>query len=139
MSQRGAILLLLLLLKCPDLTSSSWNPPTLADIRDPGLINNMRKDHLSFVYIVANKRNGTLYIGVTSNLIKRIWQHKNKELKGFASLYNIDKLVYFEDCFTIMDAINREKEIKRFKRQWKIDLIEKSNPNWDDLYIKMIE
>ncbi|MFA6526258.1 MAG: GIY-YIG nuclease family protein [Candidatus Buchananbacteria bacterium] len=99
----------------------------------------MRKDHLSFVYILSNSRNGTLYIGVTSDLIKRMWQHKNKEFKGFTNIYNIDKLVYFEEHFTIIEAINREKKIKKWHRQWKIQLIEKNNPNWDDLYIRMIE
>ena len=68
-----------------------------------------------------------------------MWQHKNKEFKGFTNIYNIDKLVYFEEHFTIIEAINREKKIKKWHRQWKIQLIEKNNPNWDDLYIRMIE
>ena len=102
-------------------------------------MNIMRKDHLSFVYILANKRNGTLYVGVTSDLMKRIWQHKSKELQGFAEKYGADKLVYFEEHFSITDAINREKELKRFRRQWKMELIENMNPDWNDLYIKMIE
>ena len=99
----------------------------------------MRKDHLSFVYILASNRNGTLYVGVTSNLIKRIWQHKSKEFKGFTDKYNIDKLVYFEQYYTIIEAIDRERKIKKWHRQWKIKLIEKDNPNWDDLYVKMVE
>lgn len=102
-------------------------------------MNIMRKDHISFVYILANKRNGALYVGVTSDLIKRIWQHKNKEFQGFTLKHGIDKLVYFEEHFTIIEAINREKIIKRWHRQWKMQLIEKDNPNWDDLYIRMIE
>jgi putative endonuclease len=86
-----------------------------------------------FVYILASKRYGTLYIGVTSDLTKRVWQHKNGVIKGFTSKYKVDKLVYFESFSNIKDAIQREKQLKGRSRQKKIDLIEKENSNWLDL------
>lgn len=88
----------------------------------------------NYVYILANKRNGTLYIGVTLVLAKRIYQHKNKVADGFTKKYNVNKLVYFESCPDIESAILREKQIKKWERKWKLRLIEESNPNWDDLY-----
>ena len=91
-------------------------------------------DKNSYVYILCSKRNGTLYIGVTSNLIKRIWQHKNKVVEGFTKKYNVDKLVYYELTENIGTAINREKQLKNWHRDWKIKLIKKINPNFDDLY-----
>ena len=90
------------------------------------------------VYILANRRNGALYIGVTSYLIKRIWEHKNKIIKGFTSRYSVDKLVYFEDHQEIKIAIQREKRLKEWPRKWKIDLIELKNPNWLDLYYEIV-
>jgi putative endonuclease len=86
-----------------------------------------------FVYILASKRYGTLYIGVTSDLTRRVWQHKNSVIKGFTSKYKVDKLVYFESFLDIKDAIQREKQLKGRSRQKKIDLIEKENLNWADL------
>ena len=86
------------------------------------------------VYILANKRNGTLYVGVTSNLAKRIWEHKNNMVNGFTSRYAIHSLVWYEVHDNIESAIEREKRIKNWKRAWKLDLIEKANPNWLDLY-----
>ncbi len=86
-----------------------------------------------FVYILANKKNGTLYTGVTDNLIRRIIEHKEKLNKGFASKYNINKLVYFENYKYIDEAIKREKCVKRWKREWKIELIESLNKEWKDL------
>jgi putative endonuclease len=91
-----------------------------------------------FVYIVSNKKHGTLYIGVTSNLVCRIYEHKNKLFEGFTSKYDLTKLVYFEAYGDAGQAIAREKELKKWKREWKIKLIEKDNPNWDDLYSKII-
>ena len=91
-----------------------------------------------YIYILASKRNGTLYTGVTSNLIKRIWEHKEKFVEGFTSKYKVDKLVYFEKHQNANSAISREKSIKRWKRQWKLDLIEKNNPLWEDLYETII-
>ena len=86
------------------------------------------------VYILASKRNGTLYIGVTSNLVQRIWQHKEKLVEGFTSQYSVKILVWYEMHETMENAITREKRIKEWKRQWKLELIEKINPAWRDLY-----
>ena len=86
------------------------------------------------VYILANKRNGTLYTGVTTNLVKRIWEHKNDTHEGFTKKYQVHRLVYFEQHQTMDAAITREKRIKKWNRQWKIKLIEKSNPQWRDLW-----
>ncbi|MEI7604234.1 MAG: GIY-YIG nuclease family protein [bacterium] len=89
-----------------------------------------------YVYILANKKNGTLYVGVTSDLLKRIYQHKNKIIKGFTSKYNINKLVYFETYDDVKQAIYREKKLKEWKREWKIRLIEEKNNGWVDLSLK---
>jgi putative endonuclease len=86
------------------------------------------------VYILASKKNGTLYVGVTSDLIKRIWQHKNDLVDGFTKKYAVHDLVYYEIHESIESAISREKNIKAWKRAWKIELIEKSNLIWRDLY-----
>jgi len=88
----------------------------------------------SYVYILTNKRNGTLYIGVTSNLISRIWQHKNQITKGFCDKYKLHKLVYYEEHPNIVEAIRREKCLKKWRRLWKLKLIESLNPEWRDLY-----
>ena len=85
------------------------------------------------VYILTNYNQTTFYIGVTSNLQKRIWEHKNKTFEGFTKKYNVDKLVYFETTESIEAAINREKQLKSWRRQWKIDLIKKQNPEFIDL------
>ncbi len=90
----------------------------------------MQKD---YVYIITNKNDTVLYTGVTSNLIKRMYEHKSKKFKGFASRYNCDKLVYFEEFDSIDEAIVREKQIKKYKRYKKIDLIELNNSLWEDL------
>ena len=95
-------------------------------------------DHVYSVYILASKRNGTLYIGVTANLIKRVYEHKNHLVDGFTKKYNIHNLVYYETTEDISSAIRREKQIKKWKRKWKIELIEKKNPNWRDLYFDLI-
>jgi putative endonuclease len=91
-----------------------------------------------YVYILASKRNGTLYVGVTNNLIKRIWEHKNNLIDGFSKKYNIHSLVYFETTTDILIAISREKQMKRWNRKWKIKLIEANNPPWEDLYNQLI-
>jgi putative endonuclease len=88
---------------------------------------------LYYVYILASTKNGTLYTGVTNNLVRRVWEHKNKEITGFTQKYNVTKLIYYEQYFDIRIAIEREKCIKRWKRQWKLNLIEKYNPHWEDL------
>ena len=87
---------------------------------------------------MASKRNGTLYIGVTNHLIRRVYEHKNGLLEGFTKKYKIDNLVYYELTTTIESAIKREKQLKKWNRQWKINLIEKNNPGWDDLYSELI-
>jgi putative endonuclease len=87
-----------------------------------------------YVYILANKRNGTLYIGVTNNLIKRVYEHKNNLVTGFTEKYKVHMLVFYEQYDDVKDAILREKRLKKWNRQWKIDHIEKMNPNWKDLY-----
>ena len=92
-----------------------------------------------YTYILCSKRNGTLYIGVTSNLIKRVWEHKNKLADGFTKKYNIDKLCYYEIFDDITSAIEREKQLKKYSRQKKLDLIETKNPDWFDLYYDIIE
>jgi putative endonuclease len=87
-----------------------------------------------YVYILASKRNGTLYVGVTNNLIKRVYEHRKNLVSGFTQKYKIHNLVYYEILNTAYDAITREKRMKKWKRQWKIALIEKKNPYWKDLY-----
>ena len=91
------------------------------------------------VYILASRKNGTLYIGITSNLVKRIWEHKEKVVKGFSSKYGVDRLVYYEIFDDPENAIKREKRLKEYKRQWKIDLIVKENPEWKDLYKEIVQ
>lgn len=86
------------------------------------------------VYILASKRRGTLYIGVTSDLIKRVWEHKNGFVPGFTKEYNIHNLVYYESYEDMESAILREKQMKKWNRMWKIRLIEELNPKWNDLY-----
>ena len=94
----------------------------------------MRSEKVFWVYIVASSKNGTLYIGVTSDLLKRIWQHKNKVFEGFSADYGVDKLMWFEQHTNAEAAITREKQLKKWNRSWKIELIEKANPSWQDLY-----
>ena len=93
----------------------------------------MSQEKLYYVYILASHQNGTLYIGVTSNLIKRIWEHKNEVVKGFTKEYGVDKLVYCETTNDINSALLREKQLKKWNRKWKLELIEKENPDWIDL------
>jgi putative endonuclease len=87
---------------------------------------------------MASKKKGTLYIGVTSDLIKRVYEHKNDLVDGFTKKYGIHNLVYYEQTEDVNSAIQREKRLKAWKRQWKIELIEQMNPNWKDLYNKII-
>ena len=91
-----------------------------------------------YVYILASKRNGTLYIGVTNNLIRRVYEHKNDLIDGFTKKYDVHLLVYYEQYEDIENAIQREKRLKKWNRQWKIELIERDNPEWNDLYIQLI-
>lgn len=91
-----------------------------------------------YVYIMASKKKGTLYIGMTNDLVRRVYEHKNELIDGFTKKYNIKKLVYFESTTDVGEAILREKRMKKWRRQWKIDLIEKQNPRWEDLFNDLI-
>ena len=90
------------------------------------------------VYILTNRRNGTLYTGVTSDLLKRVWEHKNKIMRGFTAKYGLDRLVWYECHETMESAIMREKAIKSLKRSWKLKAIEAMNPEWRDLYEELV-
>lgn len=90
--------------------------------------------NLFHVYIMASKRNGTLYIGMTSDLVKRVWQHKNDQVVGFTQRYGVHDLVFFEEHDNAESAIKREKRLKKWNRAWKLRLIEEKNPQWQDLY-----
>ena len=95
-------------------------------------------DKTYYIYILSSKPNGTLYIGVTSDLIKRVYQYKNKIIAGFTSKYNVNQLIYFEQGYGAEGAILREKELKKWQRSWKIALIETENPSWNDLYPQIL-
>ena len=90
------------------------------------------------VYILAGARNGTLYIGVTSNLIQRVWQHREALVESFTKKYNVKILVWFEQYDNAESAIRREKQIKKWNRKWKLELIEAQNPYWRDLYLEIV-
>jgi putative endonuclease len=87
-----------------------------------------------FVYLMASRKGGTLYLGVTRDLVRRVYQHKNKATPGFTSRYDVNRLVWFEACDDPVSAIEREKDIKKWHRAWKVRLIEEANPDWKDLY-----
>ena len=87
-----------------------------------------------YVYILASKRIGTLYVGVTNDLVRRIYEHKSGLVEGFTKKYGVHQLVYYEEFDSISDALEREKKIKKWKRSWKVELIERDNPEWNDLY-----
>ena len=93
---------------------------------------------LPCVQLLASQRNGTLYVGVTSDLVQRIWQHKNDLAEGFTKRYGVHMLVWYEECGTMEAAISREKAIKEWKRAWKIRLIENRNPEWKDIYNELL-
>jgi len=92
-----------------------------------------------YVYLLASKRNGTLYTGITNDLARRVYEHKSGLIKGFTKKYSLNKLVYFESTNDVNVAILREKRLKKWKRQWKIELIEKLNPVWNDLSKYLME
>jgi len=94
----------------------------------------MSSERAYFVYILASRRNGTLYVGITSNLPRRVWEHKSGFVEGFTKEYGIHRLVWFECGSSAEGAISREKQIKKWNRKWKIELIEAMNPYWNDLY-----
>ncbi len=87
-----------------------------------------------YVYLMTSRKHGTLYLGVTNNLVRRVYEHKSKAVRGFTARYNVDRLVWFEYYDDPTNAIEREKDIKKWRRNWKIRLIEEVNPQWDDLY-----
>jgi putative endonuclease len=87
-----------------------------------------------FVYILASRRNGTLYVGVTNDLAKRVWEHKNDVAASFTQRYGVHRLVWFESTPDVSSAIQREKQIKKWRRAWKLEMIEHGNPDWVDLY-----
>jgi len=91
-----------------------------------------------YIYILASRKNGTLYVGVTNNLLRRIYEHKNDLVEGFTKKYNVHKLVHYEKINDVRVVIQREKRIKKWKREWKINLIEKLNPEWKDLYYDLL-
>ena len=99
----------------------------------------MVEDRVYAVYLLASKPNGTLYIGVTSNIIGRLWQHQEGVFEGFTKKYGIHRLVWFECFGDINLAIQREKTMKHWSRQWKVNLIERDNPYWEDMYPKFFE
>jgi len=90
------------------------------------------------VYILASTKNGTLYVGTTSNLVKRVYEHKNNLGSRFTQTYSVHNLVYYETTDDVMSAITREKQLKKWKRNWKINLIQKQNPEWRDLYPELL-
>ena len=90
------------------------------------------------VYMLASRRNGTLYVGVTSNLVQRVWQHKNELVEGFTKRYGVHTLVWYEIHEVMESAITREKAVKRWKRDWKIELVQRDNPSWSDLYDDLV-
>jgi len=92
-----------------------------------------------FVYIMASQRHGTLYIGVTNNLIRRVYEHREKITPGFTAKYNVNRLVWFDQTDSIEAAIQHEKRLKHWQRAWKIELIEKTNPQWVDLCASLLE
>jgi len=91
-----------------------------------------------YVYILASKKNGTLYIGVSNNLVRRVYEHKEGLVEGFIKKYSVKNLVYYEIHNSVYEAIKREKALKKWLRKWKIELIEKMNPTWKDLYEELL-
>ena len=91
-----------------------------------------------YIYILASKRNGTLYTGMTNDLIRRVYEHKNDFVEGLTKKYGVHTVVYFEQCDSFDSALQREKQIKEWKRKWKLELIEKGNPFWKDLYEEIL-
>lgn len=100
-------------------------------------IQKVMNEKTSYVYILTNKRNGTLYTGVTSDLCRRMWEHKNGIYEGFSKKYDLKMLVWYEVYNDIKEAILKEKQIKKWERKWKLKIIEEMNPSWNDLYEKL--
>jgi putative endonuclease len=91
-----------------------------------------------YVYILASRRNGALYIGVTNNIARRVYEHKNDLISGFTRKYKVHRLVYYEQFGNVVSALRREKSLKKWNRKWKLELIERANPDWRDLYGELI-
>ncbi len=91
-----------------------------------------------YMYILASKKNGTIYVGITNDLVRRVWEHKNDVVEGFTKKYSVHSLVYYELAENSVVAIEREKQIKKWKRYWKVKLIEERNKEWKDLYINIL-
>jgi len=96
------------------------------------------KERVYFVYILASRVGGTLYVGVTGDLVRRVYEHKEKSVKGFTRKYGVARLVYFEQFGDVSLALQREKQLKRWKRMWKVQLIEEKNPDWVDLIVQSL-
>ena len=92
----------------------------------------------AYIYILANKKNGTIYTGVTNDIVRRVFEHRQGFVEGFSKKYDVKRLVYFDSFESIYDAITMEKRIKRWRREWKLALIEKLNPEWQDLYEQLM-
>ena len=106
---------------------------------DPGIQPSAPSPMASYyVYIMASRRNGTLYVGVTNNLIRRVYQHRTGAVEGFTKKHDVKRLVYFEETSDVRSALQREKNIKHWSRAWKLALIEEANPDWEDLYDKLL-
>ena len=121
--------------------SLGGRPPRLPDVvvpmtsrRDAAVLSSITMDKKPAVYILASDRNGTLYVGVTTNLVKRVWEHREELADEFTKKYNVHKLVYFEQFNDMDNAITREKRLKKWRRSWKLKLIEENNPLWNDLW-----
>jgi putative endonuclease len=110
------------------------NPFEVHHLRTSLTVHHRPMDRQSYVYLLASKPYGTLYIGVTSDLVRRVWQHREKVADGFTKKYSVTQLVWYEVHDDVMAAIKREKQLKEWKRAWKIELIQKENPYWRDLY-----
>ncbi len=108
--------------------------PAKAGIHSAGRVGMSTVTRRPCVYILASRRNGTLYVGVTSDLVRRIWEHKTDAVDGFTKKYGVHLLVYYELHETMPDAILREKQMKKWNRVWKIEMIQRFNPQWQDLY-----
>jgi putative endonuclease len=109
----------------------TWSLQSLVAIPDLGLMKN------GYVYIMSNRRDGTLYIGVTGNLSRRIWEHHEGVIDGFSKRYGLKRLVYYEPYDDIRNALQREKNMKHWPRAWKLTLIHEMNPDWEDLYERL--
>jgi putative endonuclease len=99
---------------------------------------NQQQQKTYYIYILASKKNGTLYIGLTNDLVKRVCEHKERVVKGFTEKYHVNQLVYYEIHSSSYEAVSRERQMKKWNREWKIKLVEKTNPDWNDLYLSII-